>query len=113
MTIPGLDLKFMKDLLSSIVAMWTLHLVIAGAFAGLQQIEISKIGRGLECHAKLEPYMLEAQKYCFQGAAFLDDSGCWRGGPLFLFFSCPVMFSFIKELLFSCNDYVTQMSGSL
>lgn len=77
MALPGLDLKLIKDLLSSIVAMWTLCLITAGGFAGLQQIEISKIGRGLECHVKLEPDMLKgdfpstARKYCIQGGSFL------------------------------------------
>lgn len=37
--------------------MWTLYLIMAGGFAGLQQIEIGKIG--LECHVKPEPDMMK------------------------------------------------------
>lgn len=76
MTLPGLDLKLIKDLLSSVVALWTLYLVTTGGFAGLWQIEISKIGRGLECHVKPEHDMMKGEDFpsrenCFQGGSFL------------------------------------------
>lgn len=118
MTVPGLDLKLVKGLLSSTVTMWTLYLIIAGAFAGFHQIEISKIGRGLECHAKLEPYMLKEEDFPSTEVLLPRWQLSWmtvdaeEGDPYS--FSFPVLwFTYIKELLFSCNGYVTQMSVSL
>lgn len=114
-TLPGLNLKLLKDLLHSIVSLWTLYLIIAGWFAAFSKQKLAKLAEALSATWSLNQICWKeiflAQKYCFQGGSFLG--WLWRGGPLLLFYSCPVMFSYIKELFFSCNGYVAKMSGPL